>query len=575
MIKENTPLDFALGVDNFRREYTGQVNILTRIPPLSPIIDDLTKPEPFNKRFKQLSEAIKYAWNAVGDIAIRDKRYLETFLTGYANPFVTQSFKLADPSLRKNVNIYDPNGTPITFPEDRIAYTLDYTGSVTFTSVFDWVFIDGVLAPKDQYTIINTAYGLRCFIKAQFIKPNTEVTVVLNRIFNTTKKYMTAINVTTPASTFSGLFPVDTFGTFYDIRYMKVYKENSSGIVTIPDKNVKFELDVTGNTLRMDISGYPMVAGDKLVVGNCITPSVIEKTVDAVTIRERIALSFMAGLAFYKSALDFDVFLDGYKLIPHKHFSVIEDGDSAMTRSSYLVLNCDVKVNIVKEFKLQIFKNESVGYRDGADIAEQDELDCSFLYVRPVSTSKLPFMTRIGHATTGGRYMPNNGVEALQRSVLKVDRQRNQRKEFTFQSRVVRTTDITAVMDHCQRNLSEFDLALAAVGETQVLENYRAANPCVDDENPLDKTIEETFEQWLTWPIQQSQGDISNLDDVMKKRTDKTKTLVLDANSPEALQIQDDLVVFFNSGLVIDANCYMPDYVMTGKNVVLDANEVI
>ena len=116
-INENTPLETSLGQNNFRREYTGTVNTLTQIPSINPTLESLSDPKTFNTRFKQLSESIKFAYNAVGDIAIRDKRYLETFITGYTNPFISQSFKLPNPELQKNVNIYDPNGNPITFPE--------------------------------------------------------------------------------------------------------------------------------------------------------------------------------------------------------------------------------------------------------------------------------------------------------------------------------------------------------------------------------------------------------------------------------------------------------------------------
>ena len=579
MINENTPFETGLGINNFRREYQGQVNTLTRIPPINPVLEDLTKPETFNKRFKQVSEAQRHVFNAMGDIAIRDKRYLETFLTGYANPFVTQSFKYEYPDMRKNVNIYDLNGNPIKFPEDRIAYTIDNTGTVNFTSVHDWVFIDGVLAPKDAYTIVNTAYGLRCFIKATFIKSNTEVTVVLNRLFNTTGVNSTTINLTKDATTFSALFPVEKFGTFYDVRYLKaLVKTATNQHRTIPNRNINFELDLTGNTVRMDIVDYPLVNGETIVVLNCIVPSLTERTITTSSSSSwdtRFLLVTDKDRA-YKSALDFDVFLDGYKLIPHKHFSVIEDGDTITANTSYLVLNCNRKSTQTnhKEFKVQIFKNESVAYNDGADIAYTEKLDCSGLFVRPVETSKLPFMTRIGHCTIGGRYTPNKDVQTLQRSVIALNRSRNEYKDFAFQTRVVRTTDITAIMDHSQRNLSEFDLALQAVGEQHVLDNYRALHPCTTEVNPLDITIEERFAQWLTWDIKQTQGDMANLDDVMQKRTNKNVTLVLDANSPDSLQQRDELALFFNSGLVIDANEYMPAQ-FYGKNAIIDANEAI
>ena len=63
-------LETSLGVGNFRRELSGLLEPLSKVQPINPVTEDLSDVNTFNKRFKQLGEALRYCFYATGDISI-------------------------------------------------------------------------------------------------------------------------------------------------------------------------------------------------------------------------------------------------------------------------------------------------------------------------------------------------------------------------------------------------------------------------------------------------------------------------------------------------------------------------
>ena len=67
-----------LGVGNFRRDLVGLVNEVAAMPLIDPRVESLSDPDTFNSRFKALALGLRHSFNAAGDVAIRDRRYLDT-----------------------------------------------------------------------------------------------------------------------------------------------------------------------------------------------------------------------------------------------------------------------------------------------------------------------------------------------------------------------------------------------------------------------------------------------------------------------------------------------------------------
>jgi hypothetical protein len=384
-------------------------------------------------------------------------------------------------------NIYEPNGTPITFPETRVMYSLSRTGQLNFTSVYSWVFKNGVLLDPSKYTIINTSYGVKCFIKATEIADGDEVTVAINRYFNLSDKNGVKYNIVNPVNNVSYVIPVTEFGVFYHTRYLRVMVKRAGRFFTVPEFNILRDMDLTGNTVLVEIHNYPLLSGDEIHINNAINKweknitfnrhSTNNLRLPDIELKEsKLILGSPTEVPVaYMLSTDFDIFANGYKLTPEIHFSIVENAPTSTKGFSVIrflfemlpISNSDDKVEI------KIFKNESSGYWDGRNFAYRQNLDASGLLLRKWSSSKLPFMARIGHTHSNGRYQPNESVAVKSHNIIQFNPEIGLLKDFTFQSRTIYTYDIEEVVDFNKNNLNEFDIVTEILGETEMFNRLK------------------------------------------------------------------------------------------------------
>ena len=558
----NNPLESALGIKNFRQEFSGIVQSLVTIPPINPATESLTNPATFNTRFNQMAQALKHCYNAMGDIAIRDKRYLETFLTGYANPLITQSFQYANPLTYSNLVAFNTDGTPLTFPEERIAYSLTNSGQLSTTATQPWVFKNGVMLDKSNYTLANTAYGVKCFIKATTIAANDKIDIVVNRIYNTISDNCVArIPSTKTALNNSFLIPITAFGIFYHTEYLKVYIKRAGRVFPIPRVNIIFDIDVTGNTVKLDIRNYPVTNTDEIWVANTVFTHVLETTVvanvgmtqSAWDAKRDITLSaIIGGVASpvpYMQSSDFDVFWNGYKLIPDVHYGVIDN----YTPEGYPILRLLFTPSSTHAVNnsLRIYKNDVTILSDTSAVFEPVIGNCHGLFIREETGKYLPFMSSLGHCFAAGMYIPNSKLYVKHKNILKLDDSVGITKDFVYQTRILKTIDIGQVIDHVKTNLSEFDQVVDWIGKENIIQQVKdhAGNVC-PPESPENLSFVERFPANV-FDLTMSDIDSGNLSNILVTRY-SSDGLILDTNV--GVTSSTELGEYFAKGLLLNTN---------------------
>ena len=330
------PYESVLARKNYRENWTGAVTSLTNVQHINPIIEKLTDAETFNTRFQQLSQGMRHVMNAAADIALRDKKHLESFLAGHTNPIVTEEFTYDDPNIYTNVPAFNINGNPITYSENRIMYSVTTLGTIDVTSTSAWVFKNGLLLDESLYDLVNTAYGVKCFIKATAISPADTVNIVINKIFNPyPKDSRQTVRISTPRTSTTFIFPTNLFGKFYHDDYLKVYIKRGTKYILPPASGVIKELDVTGTNVKITIKNFQMLADDIIEVYNSVYAykySEKRTIVGNKPWEKDFVLSENFGLNDTRpipagSAHDFDIFLNWYQLIPEIHYGLIENSE--------------------------------------------------------------------------------------------------------------------------------------------------------------------------------------------------------------------------------------------------------
>lgn len=569
----NKNAEVALGIKNFRREYTSNVHSLVKVQPIDPIIESLTSPNTFNTRFAQLGDAIRHCYNAAGDIAIRDKRYLETFLTGYTNPVISQSFKYEVARTYTDNNAYHPNGTPITFPEPRVMYSLTRTGQLSAVGVYTWVFKNGILLTDDKFTLYNTAYGVKCFIKATEIQDGDEVTVSINRHFNISGKHTKKFNISIPINNASYVIPVTDFGTFYHTRYLRVMVKRAGRYFTVPELNLLRDMDVTGNTVLVEIHNYPLLAGDVVYISNSVYTFYREldynrDATNPTTLPDFELKETKNGVVEpipFMLAQDFDIFLNGYKLTPEVHYGVIDNCNTASEGHSVIrfFFNILPSINGDTQVKLRIFKNESSGYWDGCNFAYQTKLDTSGLLLRKWSSNQLPFMTRIGHGTSNGRYQINDNLSTKSHNILQLNPEVGLLKDFTFQSRTIYTYDIEEVINFAKRNLSEFDITTEILGEPEMFKRLKDNALTPTFPNLEDRTTEENCR--ISLFTNRANTHSKNFKTLLDRRLRPGVGMVLDTNK-RSIAVSE-LALYHSTGMHLDCNAVCTDPLVINTNL--------
>ena len=485
----------ALGIQNFRREWMGNVYSLSNLPNIDNISEKMSDPATFNKRFSQLGQAIRHCFNATGDIAIRDKRYLETFFSNYVNPIITKSYKHPITSQHLATKNWDYNGVPVTFAEPRVEYNVDAIGKLEFTACYTWVFVNGVLMDEDAFTIMNTAYGVKCYIKASFVPDNAEVNIAVNRIFNQSTKYVTyTVPKDSDTSQDAILIPVSNLGTFYHHKYVQVYVYRNWSEISnstdfyyklLPRDTYQTSINVTGDTVKIDIQNFKLKQGEKLFIFNSVyywNYNNVSKDGSGWTNEIDLTIKDSGNITRpipFCSVEDFDVFFNGYRLTPGIHWTLLRGGNELAPYRIKLLLN---QKDTTKPFSVRIWHNESVVDDDDVILIRDANLQRQGL-ITSKSVDAVPLMPSIGHYWLNDRGINNKYLRKRHRQVmsLKVENTDviNSLSNSEFCTRIVQTPALESVLNFVVDNYSEFDIVAEWIGLDTITSSLYADLPDV------------------------------------------------------------------------------------------------
>ena len=557
------PYESVLAQKNYRGNWTGAVTALTNVTQINPILEKLTDPETFNTRFQQLSQGIRHTMNAAADIALRDKKHLESFLSGHTNPIVTEEFAYDDPSIYTNIPAFNLNGNPINYSEDRIMYSVTTLGTLSMTSTYAWVFKNGLLLDESFYDIVNTAYGVKCFVKASIIAPEDTINIVINKIFNPyPKDSRQTVKLVSPKTSVTYVFPVNLFGKFYHTDYLRVYVKRNTKYILVPFDRIIKELDVTGTNIKITIKNFQMLADDSIEVYNSIylyKYTEKRKIVANKPWKRDIVLSDTFDTDDIRpvpvgSAHDFDIFVNGYQLIPELHYGVIDNTDISF---GFPILRFYFDVPNGKEIDLKIFKNESVP-RDSVNMSFFDVLSEKGLIIREQLDWYVPYMVNLGHCFIAGKYVSNNKLTHIQRNIIRVNDNVNAKREFCYQTRIVYSYDTKELVDYAKSNINEYDQVLNLVGDDfikQKLDNDPNSNPIIPDDNFKNKVFKEFgSENGFIFSGSKGLTDSSNLKKYLTTRISNIGPIILNSNT--YLNKNMELKNYFSVNLILDANIY-------------------
>lgn len=575
-------LETSLGVGNFRRELSGLLEPLSKVQPINPVTEDLSDVKTFNKRFKQLGEALRYCFYATGDIAIRDKRYLETFLSHFTNPVVDRSYQFADKAAHYANANWDANGVPITYPAaTRVEYNVDCLGKLNFAAITHFVFVDGKLLPKSEYDLVNTAYGVKCYIKAIHINDNSVVGIKVHRLYNTSKDYVTKTIASTDLTggKCTLYVPVANLGTFYHHKYINVVAKRTIDGLTAYVKfrhGIDFitEINTTGDTARIIFSTLPQEADQLFIMNGVYYWEYEASSANGDTWSNEIEIKEKLEDNSYRpvpigSIEDFDVYLNGYHLTAGKHYTLIYGGNEFSGYKIKLLAN---KIDDDAEWRIRIVKNECV--MDDADciIIRQDTMQEQGLITTNTDIATIPLMPRLGSSFLNQKYLSNDWFKPKHRQVMELDVSKvDTLKDFEYRLRIVNTIDINSVIKFVVDNYSEFDIVAEYVGLDNIMNTIYADEPNVTVD-PNDQGVEEEYSTVFeffspyTAAVEQLRV-ISNY--YYQNRINNRSDLVLDANvSPTEHPINiTEHQMLKDNVLLLDAN------MKQSKIFVLDANQ--
>lgn len=503
-IRPYSDVEHSLGIKNFRREHLGLVQSLSSYVPINPHAEPLTDAATFNTRFSKIAHGMKVLYHAAADIAIRDRRYAETFFSGYTNPIITHNQQVDDLTRYDNLPAFATNGTLIEDVRDYYLFSIDSLSALELENVFAWVFINGKKINDDKYVIKNTAYGVKAFIAKDAMKNGDEVSVTVNRIFNPSKECIKH-SFTADVNTFTKIFRGNELGNFYHHKYVKCYvKRNAtvseldseeteklrsgylfgslgsnsnaykvaSSFLEIPRDRVQTEVDNSGLNVKLTIRGFQFYQGDELFIMNSIHHWELHEEFSSqgeVMVNEfplvEIVNNEVRPIPF-GSLEDFDVFFDGYHLTAGEHYTVVRGGNGVVPFKLKLFLTPTANAR----HRVDIYKNEAIVDNDDLALVREEKVPDRGL-LRATNNTSLPLMPRLGHCFVGGLYQPNKSMKSKFRRLMQIE---NYNYKFPvediydtpieYRCRVISTLDLNHVIAFMSDNLSEFDLVGEWIG---------------------------------------------------------------------------------------------------------------
>lgn len=497
MTEKYSDVETNLGIKNFRREESAQVYAMSAFTAIDTAQESLSDPDTFNKRFRNLSLALRQCFRATGDIAIRDKRYLETFFSGYVNPITTNQWDTAiRPNYIMNPN-WDENGVPIKFAEERLEFNVDSIGKLNFAMVYAWVFVNGKFLNPSEYTLLNTAYGVKCYIKSSVVPTGGKVDITINRIYNNSKK-SAIINVTSNSTSLTFLLPINAeIGQFYHHKYLKFFIKRGTDPVTsfleIPRDRIKTSINSVGNTIKVDIVNTTLNAGEKIYVSNAVYFFEYHKVSadgsgwsNEIELTEKIAEGDFRPVPCF-SVEDFDIFVNGFHLTPGVHYTLIKGGNEFSPFKIKFLF--DFKTQYA--FSIHMYKNETI-VEDREVVIIREALLQNQGLVKCKFTEALPMMTRLGHMFINDKYVNNKFLSPKHKQVMLLNGGTKSLNRPDYRIRVIASIDLDQVIAFVKENLSEFDIVAEWIGLDRITSEIYKDLPLLivdpNDEN-IDSTI--------------------------------------------------------------------------------------
>ena len=575
--------------DNFRRDLAGKVYRISQYTLLDPIIDKDFSTLKMNERFIKMNEAVRTCFEAIADVASRDPSFLPSFFQGTINPVFVKTLKYARKDLFFFVNGFNSNGTPQTFPdsETRVVYSYPEVGDVSTNDYNCLLFKNGKLVPFSQYIIDNTAYGLKAFVRSSFINNNDEITLAVFRVYN--KSYSSwRKNFTSTTSVVNEIISIPTyFPNFYNVSYLKLSVRRSGKVYfeQIPPSLWYIVQDDAGKSIRVFCDKLTFNNGDTLLVHDSVSyfekyvESVRNTTTNVITdpvyevngysvlpieLTQEVA-SLVNGVmekmpVGFSSEEDFDVWLDGLKLIPKKHYRVVPF-DINKNKPATIVINMDkfpsttTPTNEQRKGVIYVMKNLPC-IKGKTTVISKDSLDPSGLEV--MNDYFVPAISNIGEVYSNGLFVDSKNIRSQSKDIFTFSVP--QRNDFFFKLNAPFVQTTIDLVEEANKKHTEVDRMITITGGREALvDRLKTSLPTIPTGpyttfNLLGGTPSDTYKYALQVLPQY----------YMSYNTSSTNGLVVNPNIPlnsATSEIAGGEIISFNSNITLD------------REVVLNANE--
>ena len=464
--------------DNFRRDLASKVNEFSKLIDIDNKSEKITDPKTFNIRFRTLSHSMRSLFEALSDLASRDKKYLQSFFLGYVNPVYVKSYTYTNKSAYVQNSAFQNNGIPVNFAETRIYYDHNSYSNLVENDAYPLVFKNGKLLYETNWDVYNTASGLRLFVKDTAVSNNDTITLVISKKFNTVINgwnFVNNINRISYSTTFQLTY--ENVGNFYHKKYLKLYLKLSGKTYysEVDPANYTIDIDVTGTNLSLVVN-QQLNVGDRLQLLNTTTfwskITTFTTTSDSCCTNPTIPLISDSGLPVpFQSNRDFDVYYDNIKLLPDKHYKIIRSISSS--NPDEIAFLFDVPSS--QSHTVRIYKNEPYFPNDSV-LIEKSTLDLKGLeQYNP--NALIPLMPLLGYLFISGRFYENSvHLKTRHRSLLEVFNV-DAVADFSYCMKLVTTQELEELLNQLGSVPSEMDTVVELLGLDSVKLNLYSTLP--------------------------------------------------------------------------------------------------
>lgn len=413
---------------NFRRDLAGKVYGLTQYNALQPQVDKNYDTKKLNERFIKLNHAVRTCFDAIADLASRDPSFLPSFFAGFVNPVYVKTFKYDVLENHTFIDGFNSNGTPMSFPDARTVYSYPDLGDVTHEEYECLLFLDGELMPLENYTLSNTAYGVKAYVKTETLKPGQEVTLSVHRVYNRDYRMW---KHTAPANTtiFDHIVEVDThFPNFYSVEYIQVAvrRMGEPRYRVLDPKQCSITVDSANRKMRVKVDNLNLSKFDTVIVYD--TTSYFRQSLTGsndtaevaplppVVLSQAIPVTGETVPVGFSHHRDFDIWLNGRHLTPGKHFVVTPGYSVGMDYEN--LIEFLIEQPAYSNYRIEVIKN--VPYKkDNTTYVTRENLDPKGVEI--IANAKFPIIRNMGEAYVNGRLIDPAKLSTVHRDILVVD----------------------------------------------------------------------------------------------------------------------------------------------------------